>query len=104
MRLGVYWREYGNLKAKKSLKTIDIRNKRFKINFAARCSTKTIINVASEKFGFRVGVLFENELLNKTNKQISVFRSHLSTYSYTIKLFKITIVKRKTIENENKFC
>ena len=55
--------------------------------FAARCSTKTIINVASKKFGFRAGVLFENKFFNKLNKQIHLTRSYFSTYSYTIDLF-----------------
>ena len=55
-------------KIKLWMKRINIRNKRFKVRLAAKCSTKTIINVASEKFGFRAGVLFKNKFFNKTNK------------------------------------
>ena len=54
--------------------------------------------------GLGLDVLFENKFFNKTNKRISVTRSHLSAHSYITELFKITTVKRKTIESEGKFC
>ena len=57
------------------VKRINIRNKRFKVRFAARCSTKTIINVASEKFGFRAGVLFKNKYW-RTISAISAWKAN----------------------------
>mgnify|MGYP001795589277 CR=1 FL=1 len=56
------------------VKRINIQ-KRFKVRFAARCSTKTIINVASEKFGFRAGVLFKNKYW-RTISAISAWKAN----------------------------